>query len=82
MTHRLAISLQTCYHCDDGHVVRHGGPYGGIVLMTCIRVPACTTQTIDDEVDPKLGVEFSEGFGDSGSGTFEGAETGGVDESE
>lgn len=50
--------------------------------MTRIRVPACTTQTIHDEVDSKLCVEFSEGFGDGGSGTFEGAKAGGVDESE
>ena len=73
MTHRLVVSLQTRYHCDDRHVVRHRGPYRGIVLITSIRVPARATQTIHDEVNSELGVEFSEGFGDGGSGTFEGA---------
>lgn len=50
--------------------------------MTGVRVSARATQTVDDEVDPKLGVELSECLGDGGRGRFERAKAGGVDEAE
>ena len=74
--HRLAIPLQTRNHGDDRYVVRDRGPYRVIVLIARVRVAAGATQTIHDKVNPALSVEFTEGFGDGGSGTFEGAKAG------
>ena len=82
VTHGLAIPFETGDHCDDGHIVGHCGPYRGVVLIPRVRVTARATQTVHDEVDPKLCVELAKGFGDGRGGGFGGAKAGRVDESE